>query len=177
MPAHRFGPAAWATALAVGLLSAACDGYPTEDEPMPSFADMSAGELMDELNRIGERRHLKPRRSYALREGCELEVALHGKASERTRMSLALDGAAVRSRVDPESRTHGVLLVSARSGDEDDATLSVIEGGKWVDAVQVRSLLQNLQRSCSSAAADTDGAGDAERLPQRRSVPQRSRPT
>lgn len=139
------------TALAVlataGLL-AACDGYPTEDAALLDESAMSVPQLLQMLDEVGARPHLRARYRHALLPGCLLEVRAEGEEALR----VPLDGAEITTRLtDEDAPDHEVLVYARGQTRGDDAPAVVQQGGRWVDWVQTRSLLQQLQRRCAEA--------------------------
>lgn len=59
--------------LALALL-AGCDAYPTEDAPLLDESAMSTPQLLQMLDQVGARPHLRARYRHALAPGCVLEV-------------------------------------------------------------------------------------------------------
>lgn len=152
-------PGAAATLLAVALL-AGCDGYPTQDAVLLDEAAMSVPQLLQSLDQVGARTHLRARYRYALLPGCVLEVRTDTVTDEAVRVPLP--GAEITTRLtQEEAPAHEVLVYARGQTRGDDAPAVVQQGGRWVDWVQTRSLLQQLQRRCAEADELRSPAGSA----------------
>jgi hypothetical protein len=144
-----------AVLVTAGLL-AGCDAYPTEDAALLDESAMSVPQLLQTLDQVGARPHLRARYRHALLPGCVLEVRADGEDALR----VPLDGAELTTRLsDEDAPDHEVLVYARGQTRGEDAPAIIQQGGRWVDWVQTRSLLQQLQRRC--AATD----GDALRSP------------
>ncbi len=142
------------TALAVlaaaGLL-AGCDAYPTEDAALLDESAMSVPQLLQTLDQVGARPHLRARYRHALVPGCVLEVRAEGEEALR----VPLDGAEITTRLsDEDAPDHEVLVYARGQARGEDAPAVIQQGGRWVDWVQTRSLLQQLQRRCAAAEGE-----------------------
>lgn len=134
--------------LATAWLLGGCDGYPTEDAALLDESAMSTAQLLQTLDEVGARPHLRARYRHALLPGCVLEVRADGDAPLR----VPLDGAEITTRLtDEEAPDHEVLVYARDQTRGEDAPAVVQQGGRWVDWVQTRSLLQQLQRRCAEA--------------------------
>ena len=132
---------------AAGLLGG-CDGYPTEDAALLDESAMSTAQLLQTLDEVGARPHLRTRYRHALLPGCVLRVEAEGEAS----LQVPLDGADITTRLtDEDAPDHEVLVYARGQSRGDDVPAVVQQGGRWVDWVQTRSLLQQLQRRCAEA--------------------------
>lgn len=141
-------PGAAATLLAAALL-AGCDGYPTQDAVLLDEAAMSVPQLLQTLNQVGARTHLRARYHHALLPGCVLEV----RVGLDEVLRVPLRGADITTRLTPdEAPEHEVLVYVRGQLRGDDAPTVIQQGGRWVDWVQTRSLLQQLQRRCAQQA-------------------------
>ena len=134
--------------LACMALVAACkQGYPTADEPVKNPAVMTRKQLLVEMNRMGEQRHLEQQWRYRMKPDCVLEVRAVRDAGATQPVAVPLDGATIEVRVDDDDKTFEVQVRPAdRTGQA--VPVLVLEGGKWTDSVGMRSLLQHLQRHC-----------------------------
>lgn len=137
-----------AALLAAALLAAGCDGYPTEDAQQLDESAMSVPQLLQTLDQVGSRAHLRARYRHALLPDCVLEVRSDGTLDAPVRV--ALDGADITTRLSGEDPPAHEVLVYARGQSREDGLAAVVQqGGRWVDWVQTRSLLQQLQRRCA----------------------------
>ena len=134
--------------LAAAWLLAGCDGYPTEETALLDESAMSTAQLLQTLDQVGARPHLRTRYRHALLPGCVLELHADGDAPLR----VPLDGAEITTRLSDENAPDHEVLVYARGQTRgEDAPTVIQQGGRWVDWVQTRSLLQQLQRRCAEA--------------------------
>ncbi|WP_326535509.1 hypothetical protein [Pseudorhodoferax sp.] len=142
-------------ALATALLLAGCDGYPTEDAPRLDESALSVPQLLQSLDQVGARSHLRARYRHALAPGCVLEV----RADNDEALRVPLDGAEITTRLtDEDAPDHEVLVYARGQTRGDDAPAIVQQGGRWVDWVQTRSLLQQLQRRCAEDLRSPSGS-------------------
>lgn len=136
--------------LASALALAACaEGYPVEDAQLLDETAMTTAQLLTTLNTVGSRPHLEASYRYALAAGCVLEVD-SGTRRAPAHAQLPLAGADLEIRTVDGPDAWQVLVRPASENAAAPALL--LEGGKWVDAVQARSLLVQLQRRCGAAA-------------------------
>lgn len=136
---------------ALALLLAGCDGYPTEDAALLDESAMSVPQLLQTLDEVGARAHLRARYRHALAPGCVLEV--RADAADGV-LRVPLEGAEITTRLtDEDAPDHEVLVYVRGQTRGDDAPLVIQQGGRWVDWVQTRSLLYQLQRRCADAAS------------------------
>ena len=138
--------------VACALLFAACsEGYPTDDALILSPAQMSMDQRVSSMNRIGDRAGLAQKWRYSMHPGCVLRVAAPGSDLARQSVALLLDNVRVVMRLDATDKTYEIHL---ERGTNSSSTLQVLlfDGGKWVDAVQIRSLVHFLQKGCADAA-------------------------
>lgn len=141
-----------AAVLATALLLAGCDRYPTEDAALLDESAMSVPQLLQTLDQVGARPHLRARYRHALLPGCVLEV--RADATDDV-LRVPLDGAEITTRLtDEDAPDHEVLVYTRGQARGNDAPTIVQQGGRWVDWVQTRSLLQQLQRRCAEAGAE-----------------------
>ncbi|KQP12248.1 hypothetical protein [Pseudorhodoferax sp. Leaf267] len=131
-------------------LTACVDGYPTEDAPLLDESAMSVAQLLATLNGVGGRPHLAAHYRYAMAGDCVLQVTAGRRGAEAT-AQLPLAGAEVQIRTADGEEDWQVLLRPA--GAADAAPVPMLQGGKWAEAVQARSLVQQLQRRCAAAQA------------------------
>ncbi len=131
------------------LLLAACDAYPTEDAPLLDERAMSVPQLLQALDQVGARGHLHARYRHALLDGCVLE--LH--AGDEAPLQVPLEGADITTRLTgDEPPAHEVLVYTLEQPRGEAEPAVIQQGGRWIDWVQTRSLLQQLQRRCAEAA-------------------------
>lgn len=133
----------------VAVLAACADGYPQEDAPLLDESAMSTAQLLTTLNTVGSRPHLDAGYRYALASGCVLQIdSGTRRAPERAALPLAVVDIEIRT-VDGPQGWQVLLRPDATAG---QAPALLLQGGKWADAVQARSLVQQLQRRCAAAA-------------------------
>lgn len=133
--------------LCVLALAACSDGYPTEDVAQIDPARMTQTELLDALNALGKKPHLRKRWRYDMQAGCELEVSVRNGDVDRSRV--ALEGADISARsVDGVSE---IRLVPKTGGEP--RAVTVLETRRWSDTIAVRSLLTQLEVRCGMPAA------------------------
>jgi hypothetical protein len=147
------GPLARRVALAGSLLLAmACtDGYPTDDEPLLSPADMTQTQRLAAMNDIGSAEHLERRWEYQLVERCVLSIMAQGaNAAQQLLLQLPLTSVGFTLHTDVADKTHDVSANPV--GNLSAEPSPVLEGGQWVEAVQMRSLLQHLQMGCAESS-------------------------
>ena len=140
----------WASVLCLAALlglMACSDGYPTEDVPQIDPARMTQSQLLAALNELGAEPHLGKRWRYALRDGCELEIAV--RDGERQRHRVVLEGAAIASR-SADGITE-ILLVPQAGGEAQAVT--ALETRRWSDTVRARALLTHLEVRCGQPPA------------------------
>lgn len=141
-----------AALLASAVLLAGCDGYPTEDAVLLDESLMTVPQLLQSLDEVGARPHLRAHYRHALLPGCVLEVRTDTVTDEAVRVPLA--GAEITTRLtQEEAPSHEVLVYTREQTRGEDMPTVVQQGGRWVDWVQTRSLLQQLQRRCADADA------------------------
>ena len=138
---------AWLLAC-VGALAACADGYPVEDAPLLDETTMSTAQLLTTLNTVGSRPHLNAHYRYAQTAGCVLHID-SGTRRTPARVALPLAGADIEIRTVDGPEAWQVLVRPADTAAAAPALL--LQGGKWADAVQARSLVQQLQRRCAAA--------------------------
>jgi hypothetical protein len=130
-------------------LLAGCDAYPTEDAALLDESTMSTPQLLQMLDQVGARPHLRARYRHALAPGCVLEVRADGAGSV---LRVPLEGAEITTRLTNEDApAHEVLVYASGLARGNDAPTVIQQGGRWVDWVQTRSLLHHLQRLCAGA--------------------------
>lgn len=133
----------------VAFFGAACsDGYPTKDVPMVSPSEMTQAELLDKMNWLGDQPRLDRRWQYELSQSCRLTVTITtGQifGSQQTVVA-SLERADVKMRFDDADEKFDVHVHPV--GDPPALEASVLEGSGWADAVQMKSLLEHLQRLC-----------------------------
>lgn len=130
------------------VLLAGCDAYPTEDAPLLDEGAMSVPQLLQALNQVGARGHLQARYRHGLLDGCVLEL----QADDDAPLQVPLDGADITTRLTGDEPPAHEVLVYAFAQPRGEAEPVVIQqGGRWIDWVQTRSLLQQLQRRCAEA--------------------------
>ncbi|KQP49903.1 hypothetical protein ASF44_04860 [Pseudorhodoferax sp. Leaf274] len=136
--------------LATAWMLAGCDAYTTEDATLLDESAMSVPQLLQTLDQVGARSHLRARYRHALQPACVLEV----RADDDEPQRVPLDGAEITTRLtDEDAPDHEVLVYARGQVRGEDAPAVIQQGGRWVDWVQTRSLLQQLQRRCAEADA------------------------
>jgi len=138
---------AWLLAC-VAALAGCADGYPMEDAPWLDETAMSTAQLLTTLNTVGSRPHLNAHYRYALATGCVLHID-SGTRRTPLRAQLPLPGADIEIRTVDGPQAWQVLVRPA--GATGLAPALLLQGGTWADAVQARSLVQQLQRRCAAA--------------------------
>jgi hypothetical protein len=151
--AQRLLASVWRKVLLVNflLLAAACsDGYPAGETRVLSSSEMNVDQLVAAMNTIGDKPHLPDRWRYALEPGCVLEVAGRRSGVGRQTLAVSLDQADVEMKRGNSGEAFDIWM--APSGKSLATPMPVLEGGKWAEAVQMRSLLFHLQSSCDTTA-------------------------
>ena len=138
-------------------LAACADGYPVEDAQSLDETTMSTAQLLTTLNTVGNRPHLDASHRYALAAGCVLQVD-RGTRRAPARAQLPLAGADIEIRTVDGPDAWQVLVRPAPATGGAPALL--LQGGKWVDAVQARSLVVQLQRRCAAALLKSPSGSD-----------------
>lgn len=138
--------------LNVLFLAAACsDGYPAGDTQVLSSSEMNVDQLVTAMNRIGDNPHIPYRWRYALEPGCVLEVSGRRSGMSRQTVAVSLHETDIAMKQGSSDQAFDIRLEPA--GPSLAVTVPVLEGGKWAEAVQMRSLLMHLQRSYDSTAS------------------------
>ena len=138
----------WVLLLGLAALLSACDGYPTEDEPLHNPFHMSPPQRVALLNQLGGEANAGERWKYEV-EACQLVL-------ERRSGWWAMDvgrhdlrGAQVELRtVDGDNGRRHELLISAARGEPTPAFSS----RTLLDVQRARQLVQLLVRDCARAA-------------------------
>ena len=138
------------TLLLLGLaaLLSACDGYPTEDEPLHNPFDMSPPQRLELLNQLGEEAGAGERWKYEVQD-CRLVLERRSGwwAMDVSRHDLR--GAEVELRtVDGDGGRRYELLLTVARGQPAPAFSS----RKLLDVQRARQLVQLLVRDCTRAA-------------------------
>ncbi|MCX2862051.1 hypothetical protein OOZ63_09380 [Paucibacter sp. PLA-PC-4] len=145
------------TALSVLLLLGCSEGYPGKSAPLISPFDMGNEQRLSALNEIGAEAHPQRRWSFALSNGCRLEVGHKRKNSRRLTQVFELRrGMDVDVSFDEPDQTFDVHLLASAAADAPRLG-TLLESEAWTDAVQADLLLQLLMRDCGaspSALAD-----------------------
>ena len=134
--------------LGVAALLSACDGYPTEDEPLHNPFHMSPPQRVALLNQLGDEPNAGERWQYEV-EACELVLERRSGwwAMDVSRHDLR--GAEVELRtVDGDNGRRYELLISSAQG----APLPAFSRRKLLDVQRARQLVQLLVRDCAKPA-------------------------
>lgn len=134
--------------LSAAALLSACDGYPTEDEPLHNPFHMSPPQRLELLNRLGDEANAGERWKYEVQD-CRLVVERRSGwwTSDIGRHDLRAAVVELRSVEGEEGRRHE-LLISPAAG----APAPAFSSRKLLDAQRVRQLVQLLVRECAPAA-------------------------
>lgn len=161
----RLGAAALLCASA--LLAACQDGYPSDDAVLLDEREMGVPELLQTLDRVGARPHLRSRYRHALAPGCVLELRTGAPEEDGgTVLRVPLAGADITTRLSGgDTPAHEVLVYVQGQVRGESPPLVLHQNAYWVDWVQTRSLLQQLQRHCAAAAARSETPDEALRNP------------
>lgn len=100
------------------------------------------------MNDIGSTEHLGRRWHCQLPARLVLSIVGQGAQLSKLPLRVPLVGVGVTLHTDAANKTHGVNANLVR----DLSAESVLEGGSWVDAVQMRSLLQPLLMGYADAS-------------------------
>ncbi|MDP2817185.1 MAG: hypothetical protein Q8O29_02705 [Polaromonas sp.] len=134
------------------LLATACsDGYPGGEARVLSSSEMNVDQLVTAMNVLGEKPHLPSRWRYALEPGCVLEVRKRRSGMSRQTIAVSLYEADVSMKQGIADQAFDIQLEPAEKSLT--VTVPVLKGGKWADAVHMRSLLIHLQRSCDTTVS------------------------
>lgn len=134
--------------LGLAVMLSACDGYPTEDEPLHNPFHMSPPQRLELLNRLGEAANAGERWSYEM-QACQLVLERRSGwwAMDASRHDLR--GAEVELRtVDGDNGRRYELLITPARGSPSPAFSS----RKLLDAQRARQLVRLLARDCARAA-------------------------
>lgn len=131
------------------LLAACAEGYPIEDEGLMLHHGMSEGEAVQAMNQVGGREHLDHRWRYALKPGCLLEGEAMRLFLSRATMSAVLLGAEAVVSKDAVIGDYSAA-VQPRAGAPSRET-TVLNGADWMDAGQMRWLLNHVAALCDGS--------------------------
>lgn len=138
---HQASRVAWA-GFCMLALAACSDGYPTGDVAPVDPARMTQAQLLAALNALGKESHSGKRWHYVMHAGCELEISVRERDTDRRRV--VLEGAAISTRsIDGASE---IRLVPKAGGEAQAVT--ALETRRWSDTVRARSLLTHLEVRC-----------------------------
>jgi hypothetical protein len=137
--------------LVFGFVATGCsDGYPSKGEVLSLHFQMTQQQAVDALNTIGSRPHLKHEWRYSVTDSCGLEVSVHGSVLRQKNAPTGLLGAEISLVKLDKGESFAVILEPPNS--EPSVQVTVMAGGTWSDASQVKWLLDYLPKFCSSAA-------------------------
>lgn len=137
--------------LVFGFVASGCsDGYPSKGEVLSLHFQMTQQQAVDALNTIGSRPHLKHEWRYSVTGSCGLEVSVHGAVRRQKIAPTRLLGAEI-SLVKPDTGESYSVVLEPPNPDP-SGQVTVIAGGTWSDASQVKWLLDYLPKFCSSSA-------------------------
>jgi hypothetical protein len=128
------------------LLTGCADGYPREDALLLDESAMSVSQLLQALQGVNRRTPQATDVHFAMDAGCVLRVDTPQAADTVPLAHLEVD---ILTRTLESTKAWQVL---ARWPDEAGAQAVVVlmQGGQWADAVQARSLVEQLRRRCST---------------------------
>jgi hypothetical protein len=134
----------------LGLLMGCSDGYPSKREVFKLHFQMTQQEAIDALNTIGSRPHMKDEWHYSLTDPCILNVSVSDSMLRQETSPSQLVGAQISvAKLDQEA-AYSVILVPDNG--RSHMQLTVMSGGTWIDASQVRWLLNYLPKFCAQGA-------------------------
>ena len=130
------------------------DGYPEGDEPLlPSAAEMSPEQRLEQLAVLGSDASPHQIWRYALQPGCRLQVEHRPRRWFSDAQSVEVGLERTEIRIDAVEDSEGEhFRVVARPGPDQPHTVAdevmLLDHGSWPDAVQFRALLLHLQKDC-----------------------------
>lgn len=132
---------------ALVFLGAACtDGYPQEDELVLDPKDMTQLQRLEKMNELGDKPYLDLRWRYKLTPPCNLEITAAEKFGSKTSTSVPLSSAQVKKSYDSQEKSNDIHLMFEQSSA--GTSVPVLEGAKWLDAMQLISVLQHVIGDC-----------------------------
>jgi hypothetical protein len=137
----------------LAFLGAACsDGYPTEDVPATSPSEMTRSELLEKMNSLGDQPGLDRRWRYDLSPSCQLTVTATAGGIFGSSQSVVapLEHADITMRFDDTDEKFDVRVVPAPAPSA--LEVSVLEGGGWPVALQMKASLEHLRMHCGRKA-------------------------
>lgn len=134
-------------------LTACGQGYPTEDEALLLHHGLSREETLVAMNLLGSRKHLDQRWSYELTAQCELVIgSKHGVDTGQLAL-VALKKARTLVIKDAAGRAFDVVVQMPQESGE--VRQVVLRGTHWVDASQMKWLLEYAPTHCTAAKEGT----------------------
>lgn len=139
-------PFALAAAAAAWLTLSACsDGYSGKGDTLHLEYGMSQQATLEAMNQIGRGRYLEAHASFALLDGCMLEVHAQGQFDGKDSRAILLPGTEAALEKPPGGETYSVKLNSATPGSPDH---TVLRSAPWAEATQMKWLLDYVRRFC-----------------------------
>ncbi len=136
----------WA-GLCLALLVIACvEGYGTDDETLVLTFGMSQEDTLRAMNHIGQQRHLDHQWHYQLRPACVLLVEAKRLLLSNKTISVPLSGKESVILKGEVADEHEVVVRT--QGSPTATGTIVLEGANWMQAVQMKWLIDYAPRHC-----------------------------
>lgn len=128
----------------LAVVVAGCsDGYPTEDEPLVSPLALTQDQRVVAMNTLGRQAHPRHRWSFALSDGCALQIEVAGAEPRSFALSLARRDVALL-----HDKAGDVYQVRLAPSQGTGAVVTILESRRYVDAARMRTLVRTLQAGC-----------------------------
>jgi hypothetical protein len=139
-------PNAYAFAAVAGrALSACSDGYSGKNDTLHLAYGMSQQATLDAMNQLGDGRQLPTRFQFALLDGCILEIQASGGLQRNVTQTVPLNGTEATLEKNPDSESYRVQMAYTSA---DSPGHTALEGADWIDATQMKWLLDYVRTFC-----------------------------
>jgi hypothetical protein len=148
---RRLRPACLAIAAGCLLGLAACDGYPSEDQPLVDVFSLNSVERLQRLNQLGQSASAVDRWRYSVAGDCELAVGMRSKGTgwEHRQIGLRKQNFKLAYSADKAS-----FDVRADAHADPQAGVHLFSGKDRGTALEVTLLVKLLARDCQAGAED-----------------------